>query len=127
VDCDRNLIPSPNELDRRNLKGPIVSKNLVIFCDGTNNEFGRENTNVVRLAQILDREGEVSVDLDEGGVDLLIRRRGFEVAVERLRPGELAISRIYVLIDAAQVGAAGVMTAVLVRVWRRRRERSLAR
>ena len=41
--------------------------------------------------------------------------------------GELAISRIYVLIDAAQVGAAGVMTAVLVRVWRRRRERSLAR
>ncbi len=41
--------------------------------------------------------------------------------------GELAISRIYVLIDAAQVGAAAVMTAVLVRVWRRRRERSLAR
>ena len=41
--------------------------------------------------------------------------------------GELAISRIYVLIDAAQVGVAAVMTAVLVRVWRRRRERSPAR
>jgi hypothetical protein len=41
--------------------------------------------------------------------------------------GELAISRIYVLIDAAQVGAAGAMTAVLVGVWRRRRARSLAR
>ena len=41
--------------------------------------------------------------------------------------GELAISRIYVLIDAAQVGAAAVMTAVLVRVWRRRHARSLAR
>jgi hypothetical protein len=41
--------------------------------------------------------------------------------------GELAISRIYVLIDAAQVGAAGVMTAVLVGVWRRRHARSLAR
>ena len=41
--------------------------------------------------------------------------------------GELAISRIYVLIDAAQVGVAAVMTAVLVRVWRRRHARSLAR
>ena len=41
--------------------------------------------------------------------------------------GELAISRIYVLIDAAQVGAAAVMTAALVRVWRRRHSRSLAR
>jgi hypothetical protein len=41
--------------------------------------------------------------------------------------GELAISGIYVLIDAAQVGVAAVMTAVLVRVWRRRHARSLAR
>lgn len=41
--------------------------------------------------------------------------------------GELAISRIYVLIDTAQVGGAAVMTAVLVRLWRRRRERSIAR
>jgi len=41
--------------------------------------------------------------------------------------GELAISRIYVLIDAAQVGVAAVMTAVLVRAWRRRHARSLAR
>jgi len=41
--------------------------------------------------------------------------------------GELAIGRIYVLIDAAQVGVAAVMTAVLVRAWRRRHARSLAR
>ena len=41
--------------------------------------------------------------------------------------GELAVSRIYVLIDAAQVGAAAAMTAVVVRVWRRRHARSLAR
>jgi hypothetical protein len=41
--------------------------------------------------------------------------------------GELAISQIYVLIDAAQVGVAAVMTAVLVGVWRRRHARSLAR
>ncbi|MFL5245253.1 MAG: T6SS phospholipase effector Tle1-like catalytic domain-containing protein [Gemmataceae bacterium] len=31
-------------------------KNLVICCDGTKNEFGPENTNVVRLIQALDRD-----------------------------------------------------------------------
>ncbi len=34
--------------------------------------------------------------------------------------GELAISSVYVLIDAAQVFAAGALTAVLVARWRRR-------
>jgi uncharacterized protein (DUF2235 family) len=33
-----------------------MSKNIVICCDGTNNEFGPENTNVVRLIQLLDRD-----------------------------------------------------------------------
>jgi uncharacterized protein (DUF2235 family) len=33
-----------------------TGRNLVLCCDGTNNEFGRENTNVVRLAQVLDRD-----------------------------------------------------------------------
>ena len=33
-----------------------MSKNLVLCCDGTNNEFGPENTNVVRLIQVLDRD-----------------------------------------------------------------------
>jgi uncharacterized protein (DUF2235 family) len=32
-----------------------MPKNLVICCDGTNCQFGPENTNVVRLAQVLDR------------------------------------------------------------------------
>jgi uncharacterized protein (DUF2235 family) len=32
-----------------------VSRNLVICCDGTNNQFGPENTSVVRLVQVLDR------------------------------------------------------------------------
>jgi hypothetical protein len=41
--------------------------------------------------------------------------------------GELAISWIYVLIDLAQVGAAAIMTAVLVGMWRRRYARSMAR
>lgn len=33
-----------------------MSRNLVIACDGTNNEFGPENTNVVRLVQCLARD-----------------------------------------------------------------------
>ncbi len=41
--------------------------------------------------------------------------------------GELAISWVYVLIDTGQVVAASIMTGVLVRVWLRRRARSVAR
>ncbi len=33
-----------------------MSRNIIICCDGTNNEFGTENTNVVRLIQALDRD-----------------------------------------------------------------------
>src|SRR4051794_20775773 len=32
------------------------SKNLILCCDGTGNQFGLENTNVVRLVQSLDRD-----------------------------------------------------------------------
>jgi uncharacterized protein (DUF2235 family) len=32
-----------------------MGKNIVLCCDGTSNEFGRTNTNVVRLFQSLDR------------------------------------------------------------------------
>ena len=41
--------------------------------------------------------------------------------------GELAVGWAYLFIDIAQVVAAAVMTGVLVRVWLRRRARSLAR
>jgi hypothetical protein len=41
--------------------------------------------------------------------------------------GELAISWVYVLIDSGQVVVAGILTGVLVRIWFRRRARSLAR
>jgi uncharacterized protein (DUF2235 family) len=34
----------------------MMSRNLVICCDGTNNQFGPENTSVVRLAQMLNRD-----------------------------------------------------------------------
>jgi uncharacterized protein (DUF2235 family) len=33
-----------------------MSRNLILCCDGTNNQFGHENTNVVRLMQVLDRD-----------------------------------------------------------------------
>ena len=33
-----------------------MSRNFVICCDGTNNRFGPQNTNVVRLVQALDRD-----------------------------------------------------------------------
>src|SRR6266540_2584338 len=33
----------------------LSGRNLIICCDGTNNRFGPENTNVVRLIQVLDR------------------------------------------------------------------------
>jgi hypothetical protein len=38
-----------------------------------------------------DYEGDVRVDLDQGGVDLLVRRQGFGVTVEALAPGEFAM------------------------------------
>jgi hypothetical protein len=40
--------------------------------------------------------------------------------------GELAVSRFYVLVDAAQVIVAAFLTGVLVRYWLRRRARSVA-
>jgi hypothetical protein len=40
--------------------------------------------------------------------------------------GELAVSRLYVLVDAAQVIVAAFLTGVLVRSWLRRRARSVA-
>ena len=33
-----------------------MSRNLIICCDGTNNQFGAQNTNVVRMIQILERD-----------------------------------------------------------------------
>jgi uncharacterized protein (DUF2235 family) len=33
-----------------------AGRNLIVCCDGTNNQFGKENTNVIRLVQILDRD-----------------------------------------------------------------------
>ena len=35
-----------------------MPRKLILCCDGTNNEFGPENTNVVRLVQVLNRDPE---------------------------------------------------------------------
>jgi uncharacterized protein (DUF2235 family) len=44
-----------------------MGKNLVICCDGTNNEFGPNNTNIVRLVQALHRHpGEQTLFYDPG-------------------------------------------------------------
>jgi len=41
--------------------------------------------------------------------------------------GELAVSRLYLLVDAAQVIVAAVITGGLIELWLRRRARAVAR
>ena len=48
-----------------------MSRNLVIACDGTNNQFGTENTNVVRLVQCLDRSVDRQLVYYDPGVGTL--------------------------------------------------------
>jgi uncharacterized protein (DUF2235 family) len=43
-------------LDSPSTESNSVGRNLIVCCDGTNNQFGIENTNVIRLVQILDRD-----------------------------------------------------------------------
>ena len=45
-----------------------MPKNLVICCDGTNNQFGSNNTNVVRLVQVLNRNPREQVTYYDPGV-----------------------------------------------------------
>jgi uncharacterized protein (DUF2235 family) len=49
----------------------LMTRNLVICCDGTNNQFGPENTNVVRLVQVLDRDPVVQRLYYDPGVGTL--------------------------------------------------------
>ena len=48
-----------------------MPRNVIICCDGTNNQFGVENTNVVRLIQILDRDPEKQCMYYDPGVGTL--------------------------------------------------------
>lgn len=45
-----------------------MAKNIVICCDGTNNQFGSNNTNVVRLVQVLNRNPNEQIHYYDPGV-----------------------------------------------------------
>src|SRR6266704_1905297 len=42
----------------KRIKGRLMPPNVVLCFDGTNNEFGPNNTNVVRLVQVLERDDQ---------------------------------------------------------------------
>src|SRR5262245_10389808 len=48
-----------------------MSRNIIICCDGTNNEFGSQNTNVVRLVQVIDRDPTKQLVYYDPGVGTL--------------------------------------------------------
>jgi uncharacterized protein (DUF2235 family) len=49
----------------------MMPRNIVICCDGTANEFGTNNTNVVRLAQVLERDTDAQMIYYDPGVGTL--------------------------------------------------------
>jgi uncharacterized protein (DUF2235 family) len=50
---------------------PRIPKNIVICCDGTNNQFGICNTNVVRIAELVARDPERQLCYYDPGVGTL--------------------------------------------------------
>jgi uncharacterized protein (DUF2235 family) len=48
-----------------------MTRNLVICCDGTNNQFGPENTSVIRLIQSLERDSTKQLLYYDPGVGTL--------------------------------------------------------
>ncbi|MGH8236106.1 MAG: T6SS phospholipase effector Tle1-like catalytic domain-containing protein [Steroidobacteraceae bacterium] len=48
-----------------------MGRNLVICCDGTNNEFGSENTSVVRIVEVLNRDPQHQLVFYDPGVGTL--------------------------------------------------------
>ena len=48
-----------------------MAKNIVICCDGTNNQFGICNTNVVRIVQSIDRDPERQICYYDPGIGTL--------------------------------------------------------
>lgn len=48
-----------------------MQRNVVLLFDGTNNQFGRENTNVVRLAKVLKRDSPEQLVYYDPGVGTL--------------------------------------------------------
>jgi uncharacterized protein (DUF2235 family) len=50
-----------------------VGRNFIVCCDGTNNQFRKENTNVIRLVQILDRDHAKQRLYYQPGIDTNVR------------------------------------------------------
>jgi uncharacterized protein (DUF2235 family) len=48
-----------------------MARNLVVCCDGTNNQFGPENISVVRVVQVADRDSERQLVYYDPGVGTL--------------------------------------------------------
>jgi len=48
-----------------------MPRNIVICCDGTNNQFGPENTNVVRLVQVVEHDAQAQLVYYDPGVGTL--------------------------------------------------------
>src|SRR2546423_10461683 len=69
AELNANVSGMPNEvpLTKQNVKG----RNLIICCDGTHNQFGSNNTNVVRLVQVLDRDPSKQRVFYDAGVGTL--------------------------------------------------------
>jgi uncharacterized protein (DUF2235 family)/acyl carrier protein len=66
---DHKLYPTsriPAILRKRRRRGPRFGKNIIICCDGTGNEYGRNNTNVVSAFQALTRDEDQIAFYDPG-------------------------------------------------------------
>jgi len=50
-----------------------MSKNIVICCDGTGNEFGDRNSNVVKLFTVLTVDPETQVAYYDPGIGTMAR------------------------------------------------------
>jgi uncharacterized protein (DUF2235 family) len=61
-----------------------MPRNLVLCFDGTNAEFGRNNTNIVRLVQVLDRNPELQRLYYDPGVGTLPERGAWSALKKRL-------------------------------------------
>lgn len=60
-----------------------MPKNIVICCDGTGNKFGKYNTNVVKMCEVLDRTRQDQVVYYDPGVGTM----GDQRAITKLRKG----------------------------------------
>ncbi|MGE0813392.1 MAG: DUF2235 domain-containing protein [Vicinamibacterales bacterium] len=61
-----------------------MARNIVLAFDGTNNEFGSENTNIVRLIQLLERDPSRQILYYDPGVGTLPEPGTFSAVKKRL-------------------------------------------